>query len=201
MQQLVERATCGLLEHATEQDVARVGVRESLARAADRTLVPSAEVEQVGGSPESVGLGEHELLHRAARGDGTLEVVGDAGGVGEQVVHGRPGRDIRVALGLEEALELVTGEQGADGRLGGEGPRLDGLHDERGGEVLADARDVEPPRALAEPVVDAESRRGHGDLRSPEDAASRGDPREMAIEARAELGCGIHLRESHRHGS
>ncbi len=38
MQQLVECATRGLLEHATEQDVARVGVREPLAGAADRAL-------------------------------------------------------------------------------------------------------------------------------------------------------------------
>jgi hypothetical protein len=67
--------------------------------------------------------------------------------------------------------------------------------------VLADARDVEPACALAESVVDPECRRGHGDLRSPEAAASSRDAGKVAIEARAELGCGVHLRESLRHGS
>ena len=196
MQELVECATHCMLEQTAQEDVARVGVCEPLARPADRPLAAPREVEQVGRGPVPVGFGDHEFAHGPTRGDAPFEVVGDSGGVGEEVVHGRLARGIRGALRVEQTVELVAGEECAHGRVDGEGAGFHELHDQDGRERLADARDVEAARAVAGPVIDAESRRRDGHLRGSEDAAASGDAVEMAVEARGEVGGCLHLRES-----
>ena len=180
--------------------IARVGVREPLARSAHRPLPVAAEVEEFAGGPEVVGLPDHEIEESRAADDGALEVVGDAGGVREQPVDRRLLGEV-LAVDDEQAAELGGRQQLGDGRLERERARLHELHDEGRGEHLADARDVEPRRLVAEAVVEPVARRAHRHLRSAERTASTGDPRQVAVEFRGEpivieVRGRRHLRES-----